>query len=162
MGLLLALAILVAAAAANYAFVGTRLPAYSVTQASFHTWTAQAAYLKGIVYCGIFAGLFLLIPFHFVLAMQRNLWEGAHRIVHETLTAGQFGIPPRGAPYLGVWLLSGLLILGAASSVTVRRIFSRRSRRALQQSLYTDNSYPVVALPVFGSGVLLVVLLSTQ
>jgi len=115
-GLLLALAILIASAAANYGFVGTRFPDYSITQASFRTWTAQAAYVKGIVYCGIFAGLFLLVPFHFVLAMQRNLWEGRHRMVHETLTGGIFGIPPRGAPYLSVWLLSGLLILGAASS----------------------------------------------
>ncbi len=115
-GLALALAILMASAAVNQAIVGTRLPDYSITQASFHTWTAQAAYLKGIVYCGVFTGLFLFIPFHFVLVMQRSLWAGKHRLVYAILTGGRFGIPPRGVPYLGVWLLCALLILGITSS----------------------------------------------
>jgi hypothetical protein len=115
-GMFAALSILIVSAVANYIFVRPHLPDYSVTQAVFQTWTAQAAYLKGLVYCGVFCALFLLFPFHFILVAQRELLAGRSRMVYETLTGGKFGIPPRGAPYLGVGILCVFLILGAASS----------------------------------------------
>lgn len=133
-GLLLAITILLVAAAANYGLIGSWLPTYSVTQASFRTWTAQAAYLKGIMYCAIFASFFLLTPFHFAIALQRELWSGRYRNVNNTLTGGRLGVPPRGAPYLGVWLLGGLLALGAVSSV----ISTAHLLEALVPSLYTN------------------------
>lgn len=138
-GLLVAIAILVAAAVANYEAVGTQLPDYAITQASFQTWTAQAAYLKGIVYCGVFTALFLLVPFHFVVAMQCESSAGRHRVVHQTLTGGTFGIPPRGAPYLGVWLLGGLLILGAASSVVSTAHLLEALKPAAYSNLFIET-----------------------
>jgi len=112
-GLVAAMLILLFVSTLNDAIVGTFLPPHSVTQASFQTWTARAAYLKGVVYCSGFALVFLLLPFHFVVSMQRELQAGRHRIGFELLTNTKFAIAPRGAPYLPVWVFCALLVFGA-------------------------------------------------
>ena len=108
-GLAAAMGVFVVTAALQFIMVRPYLPAYSVTQASFQTWTAQAAYLKGVGYSAAFAAFFVLVPFHFVITMQRELHKGRHLIAFEFLTGGKFGIAPLGALYLRVWLLGGAL-----------------------------------------------------
>jgi hypothetical protein len=110
-------AILVVTAGLLYTILRPQLPAYSVTQASFQTYTAQAAYLKGIYYFVPFAIVFLILPFNFVLAMQRELNAGRHRAGLEVLSGGRLAVAPRGAPYPRFWALCGLLILGAITSI---------------------------------------------
>jgi hypothetical protein len=49
--------------------------------------------------------------------MQRELQGGRYRLAFEVLTGGRFAITPMGAPYLRVWLLGLLLLLGGVFSI---------------------------------------------
>lgn len=116
-GLLSSAGILIASAGLLYLCLRPFLPAYSVTQANFQTYTAQAAYLKGIYYFVPFALIFLVLPFNFTLIMQRELGAGRHRAGLELLGGGKAAVAPRGAPYPRFWILCGLLTLGAIVSL---------------------------------------------
>lgn len=116
-GLIASVGALVTAAALQYLIVRPYLPDYPVTEATFQTWTAQAAYLKGVVYAAAFASIFTLLPFHFVITMQRELQAGRHRMAFELLSGSRFGIAPKGVPYVKVWVLGVMLVAGAAYSI---------------------------------------------
>ena len=116
-GLAASIGVLVFAAALQYAVLRPYLPEFSVTQASFQTWTAQAAYLKGVVYTVAFAAVFVLVPFHFIVTMQRELQSGRHRPAFDLLTGSRFGVAPADALYIRVWLLGALLLLGAVYTI---------------------------------------------
>jgi hypothetical protein len=116
-GLTLSVCLFTIAAVIQHVTFRPFLPSYPITEASFQTWTAQAAFLKDVVYAAAFTAVFLLVPFHFVLAIQRELSAGRHAIPLELLTGSKFAVSPRGAPYFRVWLLGGLLIFGAAYSI---------------------------------------------
>jgi hypothetical protein len=117
LGLAGSVGVVVSAAALQYVILRPFLPSYPITEAAFQTWTAQAAYLKGTVYAVVFVSLFMLTPFHFVIRMQRELQGGRYRLAFEVLTGGRFAITPMGAPYLRVWLLGLLLLLGGVFSI---------------------------------------------
>jgi hypothetical protein len=106
-----------AAALAMYAVVRPFLPAYPITEASFQTWTAQAAFLKDVVYCDLFATVFVLVPFHFIITLQRELTSGRYISTVELLSTDKYAVAPLGAPYIRVWLLGGLLVFGALYSI---------------------------------------------
>jgi uncharacterized membrane protein YjfL (UPF0719 family) len=116
-GALAAMGVLVGAAAALFIALRTFLPGHSITQATFQTYSAQAAYLKGLFYLVPFAIIFLVVPFNFILVMQRELASGRHQAGLELLTGGRMAVAPRGAPYPRLSVLCGLLILGATASV---------------------------------------------
>jgi hypothetical protein len=116
-GLFASIGILLLAGILHYLLVRPFFPDRPVTQAAFQTWTAQAAYLKGIIYCGASATVFLLIPFHFIVSMQSELQAGRHRTVWDILTGTALAILPRGAPYIRVAILAALLLAGAGVSV---------------------------------------------
>jgi hypothetical protein len=116
-GLALSNGVLLAAAALQYLVLRPFLPAYPITEAMFQTWTAQAAYLKDTVYALVFAALFTLMPFHFIIAMQRELQNGRHRMAFELLTGGRFAVAPLHSPYITPWILGLLLICGAIYSI---------------------------------------------
>jgi hypothetical protein len=109
--------ILVVSAGLLYLALRPFLPDYAITQASFQTYTAQAAYLKGIYYSVPFTLIFLMLPFNFVLIMQRELNSGRHHAGLELLTGERMSVSPRGAPYPRLWVLCGLLVLGAIASI---------------------------------------------
>ncbi len=73
------------------------LPAEPITLMTSQAAPAQAAYLKAILYCLIFNALFLLPPFHFIVAIQRELQEGRHRMALSLLTSDKLSVTPRGA-----------------------------------------------------------------
>ncbi len=62
------------------------LPTNPVTEMNWQAYTAQAAYLKDIVYFLVLLIIFTVPPFHFVLAMQQELQGGRHKSV---LSPGQ-------------------------------------------------------------------------
>jgi hypothetical protein len=109
--------LLVAAAAILYAVFRPFLPAHAITQATFQTYTAQAAYLKDLIYFVPFAAVFLLPPFHFIVRMQAALVGGQHRAVASVVLAERYAIPPSGVLYPRVWALSALLVVGAIVSM---------------------------------------------
>jgi hypothetical protein len=116
-GLISTVTLLLGGVGITSALVGTHLPTYPLTQASFHTWTAQAAFLKDALYCTVFTVVFGILPFHFVAVLQHELAQGRCRRVLHVLTRAPLGIAPIGTAYLGVWVLCVFLILGAVASV---------------------------------------------
>ena len=106
-----------ASAAALFVFVAIFLPATPVTEMNWEAYTAQAAYLKTICYFLILQAIFLLPPFHFVLAMQRELREGRHRLALGLLTDEKMTVAPRGAIYPKFWVLAVLIFITIAISV---------------------------------------------
>ena len=116
-GLAASIVVLLSAAALQYLVLRPSLPAYPITEATFQTWTAQAAYLKDTVYTVAFAALFTLLPFHFIVTMQRELQGGRHRMAFELLTGGRFAVAPLRSPYIRPWLLVVLLLGGAIYSI---------------------------------------------
>ena len=109
--------VLLSTAAVNFGVLRPFFPSDPVTLASFQTWTAQAAYLKGVIYNTGFTAIHLLIPFAFVVTMQRELAGGRYRMASDILTGGKLAITPRGTPYVSVWVFGGLLVFGAAWSL---------------------------------------------
>lgn len=112
-GLVASVGCLIVAATLQYTVLRPFLPDYSVTQATFQTWTAQAAYMKGVIYAVLFTAVFALVPFHFVVAMQRELQNHRYQTALALLTNSGFSIAPTGSFYLKSWLLGAFLILGA-------------------------------------------------
>jgi hypothetical protein len=86
-------------------------PPSPVVEASFGTWPANLAYLKSVFYAWLVGPLFLLWPFHFVVAMQRELARGRHRAVLGLLTGDKAAVPPRGTLQPNVWAL-GVYLAG--------------------------------------------------
>jgi hypothetical protein len=116
-GFVAALTVLVLTTGIHFVVMRPYLPDFPVTEAAFQTWTAQAAYLKGLVYCGAFAVIFCLVPFHFIVVMQRELKAGRHRMAIDLLTHTKLAVAPQGAPFVPWQMFGVLLICGAAFSV---------------------------------------------
>jgi hypothetical protein len=133
-GLPVALLVVISGAILNYLALRPLFPNVPITQASFQTWTAQAAYLKGIVYCTVFSSFFFLAPFNFVIAVRRELQRGMHNMVFEVLTRSKTAVAPRGAPFLPVSLFGAMLIGGAIYSL----ISTAHLLEALTLTRYTN------------------------
>lgn len=93
------------------------LPTNPVTEMNWQAYTAQAAYLKDIVYFLVLLVIFTVPPFHFVLAAQRELQAGRHKSVLNLLTGDKFSLTPRSVFYPRFWVLA--LILSVIVGVSV-------------------------------------------
>lgn len=88
------------------------LPATAVTEMDFSSQTASAALLKNFIYFLFLAGFFLLIPFHYVAALQHEIETGSRK---KAVLNRKMLIAPRGAillkPFwLGFILLATLIV----------------------------------------------------
>jgi DNA-binding winged helix-turn-helix (wHTH) protein len=115
----LAASVIVFLLAAGMLFAGACLflPSEPITQLNWQPYTAQAAYLKDIAYFLILETLFLLPPFHFVVAMQRELQMGRHGAALELLSGHRHGIAPWGAIFPRFWVLA--LVLAVIVGISV-------------------------------------------
>lgn len=96
------------------------LPSVPITQMKFPAHTAQAAYLKDVCYFVPLAWLFVITPFHFVVAMQREITEGRGDNVFLLLAGDQRGIRPKGTFYVKASTLLVILVLIAVYSLIAR------------------------------------------
>jgi hypothetical protein len=90
------------------------LPASPITQASIQTYTAQAAYMKGIRYSLPLAAVFCLVPFHFVVAMQRELRDDHRRLSLALLAGEKWAVAPPSTYFIRVrslWVILLALLL---------------------------------------------------
>jgi len=102
---------------AMYVVLRPFLPNYGITQTLLHTsYTAQSAYLKDLSYALPFGIAFLLLPFHFVLAMQKELWRQPHQAVLGILNRDKMSVRPRGAIYPRWSVLCALFCAGGVVS----------------------------------------------
>jgi hypothetical protein len=117
--------LLVGSALALQIMLSPFLPATPVTQAAIHTYSGQAAYLKDILIYFLPVGLvFMLAPFHFVAAVQRQMSSGRHADVLRLLIGDRRAATPSGAVYLTMrWLVGLVLGAGAASLWLTSHLF---------------------------------------
>jgi DNA-binding winged helix-turn-helix (wHTH) protein len=73
------------------------LPGVPITEAKFQTYSAPAAYLKDMEYIIPVALLFLLLPFHLISRLEREVGKGRSREVLRLLKGSRLGVVPRGA-----------------------------------------------------------------
>lgn len=94
------------------------LPQIPITQATFQTQTAQAAFLKNIgLYFLPLVLAFLVIPFHFVASLKREIARNNVRGVRELLADTRRARSPLGAIYLKPRTLGTLLVVAAVVSL---------------------------------------------
>lgn len=115
-GFILSLFIFAGAGLLLYVVLGLFLPKFPITEANFQTYTAHGAYLKSVCYFLFLAVVFLIIPFHFVLALQKELQAGRSDVVLNLLAGERRSVAPRGAIYLKVWWLGLFLFVVAVIS----------------------------------------------
>lgn len=109
-GILFSLSIFIGAGLMLYLVFGLFLPNYAITQASFQTYPAQAAFLKNIYYVLPLVVLFVVLPFHLIVANERELQNGIWRTGLELHRKSRSAASPVGVDYLKTWWLAGILL----------------------------------------------------
>jgi hypothetical protein len=108
-GLWLALLVQLAGIGLLFGGVSLFLPATPITKLTLQAYSAQAAYLKSICYFIFLQSLFALLPFHFIITMQRELQNGRHRSALGFLNSDRMSVAPRGVFPVRFWALALLL-----------------------------------------------------
>src|ERR1017187_1662896 len=124
-GLFLSVAIVYGNAALLQLALTWILPATAVTeQVARQPWSAQAAYLKNVVlYFLPLATFYILLPFHFVLALKREIDAKQHKPVLALLSGEPRATAP-GAVYLRVgWLAVALFAAALLAVVMTQDLF---------------------------------------
>lgn len=139
--------------AALVTFLGmTRfLPNQPITHAEFQAYPAQAAYLKDMVHFLVLALLFMIIPFHFVSMIRREVEKGRCRAVLDVLNRRRWAVLPKGAIYLRFGHLSLLLLTLAILSIAMTTHLLDNLQPGPYRNLFTQLVYLRVIL-YFGLG----------
>lgn len=116
-GLIASAAAFVVAGFALATVVGGLLPAGPVTEASFHTYPAESAYLKSAYYFVPLAVVYIAIPFHLLIALGEELRAGNGASVVRLFEARLPRRAPRGALYLKASWLGILLVVAVCFTV---------------------------------------------
>lgn len=116
-GLLLSLPAFISAGLLLYLMLGQFLPQHPVTESVLPAYPAHGAFLKSVYYFLPLAVVFMVLPYHFVLSIQKELREGRHRPVLDLLAGRRSSAAPAGAVYLRVWWLAVLLITAASAAL---------------------------------------------
>lgn len=103
-------------ALAVYGVLGFYLPGTSVTEANFQTYPAHAAYLKDVIYFLPLALLFMIIPFHLVNSVGREIVAGDRRAARNLLLGRRRGLTPEGSIFLRPSMLLALLVVAIIGS----------------------------------------------
>ncbi len=90
---------LLAATAVLCAALAPLAPADRLVEARFETYPVFLGYVKSVAYAWLVGPVFVLWPFHFVVAMQRQLGLGRHQRVMDLLAGDARGVPPPGVRY---------------------------------------------------------------
>jgi DNA-binding winged helix-turn-helix (wHTH) protein len=122
-GLVLCSSLFVVTGLTVYGLLGFFLPNSAITEANFQTYPAHAAYLKDVTYYLALAFSFMIVPFHFVLSLKREIREGRQRSALNLLIGKRHGIAPDGAVFLRTrWLVVLLIIAAGASQLGMARL----------------------------------------
>lgn len=125
-GLTVSILMFTAAAGLVFLCVWPFLPAEPIVRASFQTFTARAGMLKAICYFLPLSIAFVCIPFHFVVAMQRELSAGRWKLTMNVLVGQGLEVLPKGTVFPGVRLLGAALsLVGAVAVYGLSHLFER-------------------------------------
>lgn len=137
-GLLAAIGVFGAAILLAYAGACLFLPEVAVTRLNWPTYSAQTAYLKDIGYFVFILPLFLLLPFHFVLALQSEFRAGRHAAGLALLSGDKLSVPPREAFYLKPWLLAALIVVMIGVSLPLHHSLMDNAQPGPYKSLFAN------------------------
>jgi len=118
-GLAVSVATFLIAAAILFVVLIRFLPPFPITQSTLQSYPAQAAYLKDTTYFLVLAFCFLILPFHFIATLEREMAQGRGDQVLGLLTSKQISVAPKGTIYPRFWALSSLLVVLAAFSLVM-------------------------------------------
>jgi TolB-like protein/DNA-binding winged helix-turn-helix (wHTH) protein/Flp pilus assembly protein TadD len=116
-GLLFSIFVFILAAALLFIAVRPYLPAIAVTVSATQSQPAQAAYLKAPLYALPMAIFFLLIPFQFILLMQRKLEQGKRQAVKNILNNKSLLHASSDSLYIRREAFGALLVVMAISTI---------------------------------------------
>jgi hypothetical protein len=117
--------------------VSATLPAYSTMQKGREPWSGQTAYLKNVVlYFLPLATVYVLLPYHFILAVQREVRNNQRAAVLALLTGERKAAAPKGAVYVRAWWLAAGLFAAALLSVGLTQDLFDHLRPSLFKSLF--------------------------
>lgn len=128
------------------------LPDHSITVANFPTYTAQAAYLKDLVYFSVLVFLFLTLPFHFITTMEDQVQRGNHQAVLEVLTGDKLAVLPRRTIYLRFWPLAVVLLVFGMMSIPMTAHLLDNLQPGTFRNLFSQLVY-LRAVLYFGLGI---------
>jgi hypothetical protein len=97
--------------------MGWILPNVPITKALFHTYSAHGAYLKSISHFFSLAVIFLVVPYHFVVAARTQILLGSASQIRKLLTGERFGTAPQGTVFLRLKWLGVMLTIAAVASI---------------------------------------------
>lgn len=137
-GLKAAAGVFVAAAVLATLGVLLYLPAAPVSELSLQAYTAQAAYLKTVLYFQVFLFTFLLPPFHFILAAQRECVEGRQKLIGGLLSGAGLAVAPRGTIYPRFSVLVSLLVIILGVSLFLHQNLMNHLRPGPYMSLFSN------------------------
>jgi hypothetical protein len=124
-GLFLGAVILYGSAALLQMALRWFLPRAPVTeQIGRQPWSAQAAYLKNVVlYFLPLATIYILLPFHFVVAVQREVAAGRHWPVLALLSGERTAAAPGAVYPRAGWLAAALFVIALLAVVMTQDLF---------------------------------------
>lgn len=137
-GLAASIGVFLLAAVMLYAGACLVLPPEPITRLTMQAYTAQAAYLKDIIYFLILEIIFLLPPFHFVLVMQRELQAGRHVATLGLLSGDRFSVAPRGLFFPRFWALMLAFVSIVAISVFLHTHLMDRLKPEPYMNLFSN------------------------
>jgi DNA-binding winged helix-turn-helix (wHTH) protein len=115
--LTLSILIFLGSAAVLYMVMGSILPNVPVTKAFFQTYPAYGAYFKAISHYFPLAVIFLVMPYHFVIAARTQIRSGKPTQIRKLLTDERRGTAPEGTIFLRVKWLGLMLTIAAIASI---------------------------------------------
>jgi DNA-binding winged helix-turn-helix (wHTH) protein len=144
--------IFLVAAAALFGVLSNFLPAFAITKAAFQTYPAQAAYLKDVSYFIVLSLLFMILPFHYIAAIEREVQRGRYSSVLEALQGNTRSVLSSGEPYPKLWALTSVLLVFAALSLVMTAHLLENLVPGSFMNLFTELFY-LRGILYFGLGI---------
>jgi DNA-binding winged helix-turn-helix (wHTH) protein len=109
-GILFSLCIFIGAALILYLALGLFLPNSPITLASFQVYPAHGAFLKTIYYVLPLVVLFIVLPFHSIVAIERELMNEKSVTSLKLIPNSPSRVSVLGIPHIRTWWLAGTLL----------------------------------------------------
>jgi hypothetical protein len=128
-GLFAAIGVFLVATTILLAGTSMYLPNSPITLSDQASYPAVVAYLKDVSYYLPLGLLYLVIPFHLVVALQRALQDRQHRMVLALLSGDGRAVAPRGAYFPKPGILGAIMAaIGMLSVVMTTNLFDHLAR----------------------------------
>jgi DNA-binding winged helix-turn-helix (wHTH) protein/predicted secreted protein len=109
-GILFSLSIFIGGSLMLYLVLGLFLPNNAITQASFQTYPAQGAFLKSVYYVLPLVVLFVVLPFHLIVARECEFPSGMYSRGLELPRNSRSTPRIAGVGFLRTWWLAAILL----------------------------------------------------